>query len=277
MKLFHKLSSLLGILFLIAATLACNLPASVTEEPTEKSPEELAATMVAQTVQAGVAENPATVAVSVTITPTSLIVTVNTATNCRTGPSVNYSFLMVLQPGTPAPLVGKYTPSNYWIITMPNGNTCWLMGTYATTQGDTSQLPEMTPPALANTQPNTNSASSGNDNSGSGNNDDNGSDDNNSSPASPPAAPSNVKATTSCAGGRSDLLTWHAVSDATAYNIYKDGGLIEQITAAQAGGGALLNWLVSPGNVQNPISYGIAAVNGQGVSSISSATALGCP
>jgi uncharacterized protein YraI len=266
MKSTGKLFPLLSILFLILSTLACNLPTSAPTQPAELSPEDIAYTLVAQTQQAALtATATGGSSVSVTSTLSKPVVSVTTATNCRTGPSVNYTFLMVLQPGASLPVVGKYTPSNYWIITMPNGSTCWLLGTYAITQGDVSQLPEMTPPVLVISQP----TSGGNNNSGNNSN--------NSQPASAPAAPSGVKASTSCPGGRSDLISWHAVDNATKYNIYKDGGLIQQITPAQAGGGLLLSWAISPGNVEYAINYGVAAVNSEGVSSISTAKAPGCP
>jgi len=57
---------------------------------------------------------------------------------------------MQFQPGMSAEVIGKYTPANYWVVDYPSGggNNGWLWGQYATVFGDTTGLPEMTPPPM---------------------------------------------------------------------------------------------------------------------------------
>ncbi len=83
-----------------------------------------------------------------TNTPGTAIVTVSVETNCRAGPGTPYDALAVLPVGPSAEVIGKYTPSNYWIIHPPSNPsiTCWLWGEYATVTGDTSGLQSYTPP-----------------------------------------------------------------------------------------------------------------------------------
>jgi hypothetical protein len=68
-------------------------------------------------------------------------VNVTTATNCRTGPGVEYDLLYTLQPGQVATVIGKDTADDYWIINYPGG-ICWLWGKYATVSGNVAALPE---------------------------------------------------------------------------------------------------------------------------------------
>jgi hypothetical protein len=78
-----------------------------------------------------------------TATANTSIVTVNTNTNCRTGPGVTYDIVGALIIGQQAEVVGKNSSTGYWIINNPNGpGTCWLWGEYATITGDTTDLQE---------------------------------------------------------------------------------------------------------------------------------------
>jgi hypothetical protein len=45
-------------------------------------------------------------------------------------------------------VVGRYSPSDYWIIKLEDGRECWLWGQYATVEGDVSGLPEYIPSAV---------------------------------------------------------------------------------------------------------------------------------
>ncbi len=82
-----------------------------------------------------------------TLAPSVPMVMVSVDTNCRTGPGTNFNFLIALQVGEQAEVIGKYTVVNptYWVI-KKGTITCWLWGQYATVQGDTSALPEMVSP-----------------------------------------------------------------------------------------------------------------------------------
>ena len=79
-------------------------------------------------------------------TPPSISVSI--ATNCRRGPSADYDILLAFFPGEAALVIGKYTPSNYWVITTLNGYTCWLWGQNATLTGDINSIPEYPVPPL---------------------------------------------------------------------------------------------------------------------------------
>jgi uncharacterized protein YraI len=80
-------------------------------------------------------------------------ITVSTATNCRTGPSADYVVLLAFMPGQTATVIGKYTPTNYWVIQTANGYTCWLWGEYATIQGTTNLIPDIPAPPLPTEKP----------------------------------------------------------------------------------------------------------------------------
>ena len=101
----------------------------------------------------------------VTMTPTAIIlspspvftatsvapqVSVSVATNCRTGPGVAYERVGALLVGQVAEVVGRNSTLNYWVIRNPDGTgqLCWLWGQFATVTGNTSTLPEVTPPPL---------------------------------------------------------------------------------------------------------------------------------
>ncbi len=265
--------SLVGVSILAG----CNLPTASSAGPASQ---DIARTMVAQTMAAV----PSPTGPAAAEAPSKPVVMVTTATNCRTGPDPSYPLVSVFQPGVQAPMVGKYTPANYWVITLPNGTSCWLWGAYASTQGDVAGLPEMAapPPPPVAAQPQATATKPPKSGSGSGSS-------GSSSGTSPllqlnpaillvaPTTPTSVKATSSCAGGRTDLVTWHSVSDADGYIIYSNGAQVDKITAAQAGSGGISTWSTSLGFVQSPITYGVQAYNSWGSSGTATAKAPGCP
>jgi len=277
--------------------LACNLPATATEAPQqateapvqEISPEDIALTIVAQTAQAASQETP-----SVTPTSSSVTVTVSTATNCRTGPDTVYPITMVVQPGSTMTVVGKYS-SNYWIINMPTGGTCWLWGQYATTIGDTSVLPEMAappPPAVAQSSNNSNSNSNSNDSNDSNSNSSD-SDNSNSGlvlvPVVPiilvPAAPTNLDITRQCVTltkpgdlfpsfQQTTTFTWtDASSTETGFNVYMDGSLLATVSANTQQYIHKFTVLLPPAATA---SYGVQAVGASGNSAIKEASVQYC-
>ncbi|MBN2119145.1 MAG: hypothetical protein JW730_21425 [Anaerolineales bacterium] len=152
---------------LLAATLACNLPAG--GPPTVVSGTEVSATseVLVEVPVTGATETLTTIpsptatftpepTATITLTPTSSVpmVTVSENTNCRTGPAVVFDLVGALLIGQQAVVVGKYTIGNYWIINNPNGSgTCWLWGQYATVTGNTVGLPEYAPPPTPTPQP----------------------------------------------------------------------------------------------------------------------------
>jgi hypothetical protein len=86
---------------------------------------------------------------TITLTPSSSVamVTVSADTNCRSGPSKDYDILGALLANKSAEIVGKNTPTNYWIIKNPNRNgTCWLWGNFATVSGNVAEVKEFAIP-----------------------------------------------------------------------------------------------------------------------------------
>jgi uncharacterized protein YgiM (DUF1202 family) len=152
----HKQRFLLTALTVTLAILACNAP-TAQSSPTSASDLEMTITALAATVQSQPGDSVATAVPqdtsqpgeSAASTPTkeAPMVSVSVNTNCRAGPSTAYDNLGALTVGQSAEVVGKYTPANWWIIQNPSGSgTCWIWGQYASVTGDTSSLPEMTPP-----------------------------------------------------------------------------------------------------------------------------------
>jgi hypothetical protein len=204
MRLNHRRASI-ALTALLIGILACSLPGgAATETPTPE--EDLAGTITAQaeTLQApSAAPSPPTETPTIaeTTTPSVPMVSVSSATNCRSGNGAMFDWLFAMDPGDEAEVVGKNTASGYWIIKYPGGQ-CWLWGQYASVAGDTSGLPEF--PAPPTPTPST------------------------------PAAPSNFKATVSCSPNPATLtlwvhvtLTWTdvAISD-DGYRIFRDGELL---------------------------------------------------
>jgi hypothetical protein len=87
---------------------------------------------------------------TITITPSPVIplASVSKETNCRTGPSKHYKFVEKVVVGTKSVVIGRHTPTNYWIIKLRDGRECWLWGEFAIIEGDINSLPEYSPPAV---------------------------------------------------------------------------------------------------------------------------------
>lgn len=146
------------ILLLTLAVLGCNLPVVTAPSSSEAVVLTAAAqTFIAITPQGALATVPflsaapqATPTNTLQGTPTSsaVLISVSTATNCRSGPGREYDLLDVLNVGETAEAVGQYPAANYWIIKRPHGTgVCWLWGEYVTVVGgEALLLPEMTPP-----------------------------------------------------------------------------------------------------------------------------------
>jgi hypothetical protein len=80
--------------------------------------------------------------------PVVPLASVSSETNCRTGPSQYYKLVGRAAVGTKFTVVGKNTPTNYWIIRLPDGRECWLWGQYASLEGNINSLPEYNPPTV---------------------------------------------------------------------------------------------------------------------------------
>ena len=78
------------------------------------------------------------------------IITASVETNCREGPSPDYSVVGYILVGQESTVHGKNSSSNWWYIKNPkNPNQfCWVWGETTVVTGDTSILPVITPPPL---------------------------------------------------------------------------------------------------------------------------------
>ena len=82
------------------------------------------------------------------------MVSVSTATFCRTGPGTEYDKVTTLEVGEEAEVVGKAPYGGSWIIKNPHGSgTCWLWDQYATVVGDTAALPVIDVPPTPTPSP----------------------------------------------------------------------------------------------------------------------------
>lgn len=218
---------ILSVLLIIALT-ACNLPSGDTT-PTP----DLALTVTAQAtlLQPGAftstpefTSTPGpTPTEGFTSTPTVPEVTVSTNTNCRTGPSVQYDNIGSLLIGQTGIVVGKNTPTGYWIINNPGKTgTCWLYPQYATVSGNTANLQEYSiPPTPTPTATSTTTATP-----------------TQTSTPTPPSAVTNLAAVKVCApqvlpiylyGG---VINWQDNSNNEGgFNIYLNGGLFGTVAA----------------------------------------------
>ena len=166
-----KLSRLIIVVtLLVVSTLACSFPGMMSE--VEQDSAVVVATRVAATMAAEiVAEVPEGAALppasseappppattptitqtpTETLTPTPSIpmVSVTVNTNCRFGPGQVYEYLGALLEGETAEIHGINPDGNFWYIENPDrpGSYCWITAAYAQVSGDTSQVPELTPP-----------------------------------------------------------------------------------------------------------------------------------
>jgi len=150
-------SPLLVVLTLAAASLACNLPSASRE-----ADETAFARFVEQTIaveaftggpqpeatytpilQSAEGQSPTSPPM-----PSVPMVSVSVNTNCRTGPGSDYEIVGGLLVGEQAQIVMRSSIPDFVLIDLPDGSgqTCWLWMQYGTQTGDTSGLPEATPP-----------------------------------------------------------------------------------------------------------------------------------
>lgn len=83
----------------------------------------------------------------------STTATINENTNCRSGPSADYTVITVFMSGETAKIVSKTTLDDYVLVEDPANpsQSCWLWTQYVTINGDLSTLPVATlPPPLVN-------------------------------------------------------------------------------------------------------------------------------
>src|SRR5512147_2285250 len=101
-----------AFLVLLAATLACNLPAGSPPVATTGPEASATSAVLVEVPVTGATETPfpsPTATITLTPTPSVPMVSVSENTNCRTGPSVAYDLVGALLVGEQAVVVGKYT------------------------------------------------------------------------------------------------------------------------------------------------------------------------
>jgi hypothetical protein len=268
-------------LALLLATLACNLPST--------SPTDTPSPTGTPTSTETSTPSPSPTATDTPLIPISGVssppqVSVSVATNCRTGPSTKYDLIIALQPGQAAQVVGKYTPSNYWIIKTPAGGICWLWGQYASITGDTSSLPEFPVPPLPTSRftstPQFTTTSTGTP-----------APTDTPTPTStateaPPQGPANLTQSRTCNGGFRGVtpiwiedvsLSWQDIAtNETGYRVSKNNSPLPDIPADsttfqislrydQGTGGALFD------------NFGVVAFNNTGSSTMASIDVPRCP
>lgn len=164
----HRLRIWLSSLILLAAILACNIPAEQVSPPGEVQ------TAAALTVQAvmvtpslsragsptAAPQTPSLTSSpesTITITPTYSVpmLMVKESTNCRNGPGEEYEVIFTYLSGKKLEVVGRYDPGNFWLVKSnesPSG-TCWLWGEYVDVTGSYWAVSSVTPPPTSTSAP----------------------------------------------------------------------------------------------------------------------------
>ena len=80
--------------------------------------------------------------------PPGLMVSVNAASECRTGPGPAYDTVETLSPGQEAEAVSRSADGEYWLIRDPANPTilCWVESAHLTLLDDPHEIPIATPP-----------------------------------------------------------------------------------------------------------------------------------
>lgn len=229
-----KIIAGLSLIVAIAIALAsCNFPSA---QETGLTVEQQAATIVAQTLTAVAAENLVPLAsptagateqplaspsasggtptLQLSVTPTATtgtpgatILTVDSNTNCREGPGLEFAIVIVLVPGTNYQMIARAADNKYWVVTeIGKPNACWVPAEMSNAFGNVNLLSVTTPAAPT-------------------------------SAAGALQAPSGLAYQYSCAfnGINSDItvrLTWSDRSNnETGFRVYRDGALVVDLPA----------------------------------------------
>ncbi|HEY3475191.1 MAG TPA: hypothetical protein VGK56_11320 [Anaerolineales bacterium] len=172
----HRLKVGLVGLVLITTLLACNMPeqfpppndmqtaaaltlqAILTPSRTfvaSTSTQAVTGTPSARVTQTTAVTGSPETATSQTPTYSVPMLTVQEATNCRTGPGEEYDIVLTYQTGRELEIVGRYDPENFWLVKAsesPTG-TCWLWGEFVEVTGSHWAVSSVTPPPTATSAP----------------------------------------------------------------------------------------------------------------------------
>lgn len=242
---------------LVMALASCNLP---TAQDSGLSVEQQAATVVAQTLTAIALENavplasptaqllasptasgeaptiqPNATPIATAGTPTATILTVDSNTNCREGPGLNFSIVIVLVPGTNYQMIARTADNTFWIVTeIGKANSCWVPAEMSNAFGNITLLPVTTPSAPT-------------------------------SSVGSVEAPTGLAYQYSCSynGVNSDItvrLTWSDRSNSeTGFRVYRDGALVVELAANSTAYTDLF-----AGSAAVSYSYRVSAYNSSG-------------
>jgi uncharacterized protein YgiM (DUF1202 family) len=153
-------------------------------------------------------------AADATPTPTAIPATViaNQTSNCRFGPSNVFDVTGGLDGGQSALVQGRLADDSWWLVTDPNGISCWIADSLVTRLGDFSQVPVVASPPTPTPLPT----------------------------ATPTPVPVPAPVPVSPSGGlgcvSSVFLTWNAVSHPNGIDHYE-----WQLTGASSDSGTTMN------------------------------------
>jgi hypothetical protein len=153
LKNIWKLAIVLSVMMLLAS---CALPAGKIDPPTPTASATIPPTSTSTLIPPTNTIEPTaaftftpefTATATQTITPQIVYADVFKETNCRTGPGSMYDLVVVIPADSKMEVIAKDLGGGYWFVKTlwhPE-TTCWLWGTNAKIEGDTSALPEFTP------------------------------------------------------------------------------------------------------------------------------------
>ena len=203
---------------ILLGLVGCSLPGATPSLTVE----EQAATVIAATLLAGTQDSDSvTVTTTASIAPTATagatltsgptptitptystpVLKVLESTNCREGPGEEYKILFTHLPDVELEIVGRYEPTNFWLVKSPQSQTgtCWLWGEYVEVSGSFWVVPTLTPPPTAT--------------------------------LAPPQAPSIEQWDFACSGGTMtfNLLWEDRATNETGYRIFRDGEAVAEL------------------------------------------------
>jgi hypothetical protein len=165
--------------------------------------------------------------------------------NCREGPSTQYAVTTSFLAGQKIPIDGRNEDSSWFWLLVPGGGHCWASIGTGVALGPVGSLTVVVPiPLPVATTP---------------------------VPLSPPPAPGNFNVQElECTSENYTLrLVWQDVAGEDGYNIYRDGGLINTLSAnTQSYDDASPDY--------SPHAYRVEAFNGSGTGSTGSKSSAGC-
>lgn len=134
--------STLFLLFFFISILACNLPGTSTNNPTDDVPAqttpEVTFVVIVENTNTPLSTDTPVAATPTEQTPPELTLTKNT--NCRFGPSTFYNITDQIAAGAVLPVIGRSEDNEWWEVINATGRECWVFTENATPNQDFSSL-----------------------------------------------------------------------------------------------------------------------------------------